>query len=294
MASRKSSKSATKKAADKQTASKKSIAGSTKSKRTNSAPIKSSSAIRPEQIQVKQSSEYRGKYQSNDWWNWSVWIEAPAMVLAQIEYVEYKLHPTFPDPVEKRTNAADKFRLVSEGWGEFMIELDIKQKNGGKIKKTHWLTLEYPTAPTSPTSSAKEKTQKSPTVFLSAGITDLRMGNALGEALQKKGVTVLRTDDLPTGVPWDVAIGGMIKAADLFVVLLLGGLTSWAKREIEAAKSRKLRILPVVIGSDTVLPEDIEGLQKINLKDSNLPDKIAPGVAIQIKNAVKTLPQMPD
>ena len=295
MPSRKSSRSATKKAGTKRAASKKSTVGSTKSKGITAALPKSSSTILPEQIQVKQSSEYRGKYQGNDWWNWSIWIEAPAMVLAQIEYVEYKLHPTFPNPVEKRTNADDKFRLEAEGWGEFLIELEIKQKSGGKIKKMHWLNLEYPaSSPTTLRSAAKQETQKSPTVFLSAGITDLRMGNALGEALENKGVTVLKPDDLPAGVPWEVAIGGMIKAADLFVVLISGGLTSWTKREIEAAKSRKLRILPVVIGSDTALPEEMEGLQKINLKDTNVPDKIAPDVAVQIKNAVKTLPQNPD
>jgi transcription initiation factor IIF auxiliary subunit len=297
MVSRKSSKSgATKKAAAKRSESRTSTQSSVKSKGAHVASAPSSSTKSSEQIEVKQSSEYRGKYEGYDWWNWSIWIEASKSVLAQIEYVEYKLHPTFPERIQKRTNADEKFLLTEEGWGEFMIDIEIKRHNGSKLKKTHWLTLEYPTqAPATPatprTSSSKKKAEKNPTVFLSAGVSDLRMGNALGEALRKKGVKVLRPDDLPTAVPWEAAIDTMMKAADLLVVLISGGVTNWTRREIAAAKSRDLSILPVVIGAETEVPEEIEDLQTINLKDTNVPDKIAPSVATQITNMVNTLAQ---
>jgi hypothetical protein len=296
MAKRKSSKSgATKKAASRTTGSRKSIQGSSKSKKVT--PVKSSSTIGSEQIEVKQSSEYRGKSQNYDWWDWSVWIEASKKVLADIEYVKYKLHPTFPEQIHKKTNADEKFLLSEEGWGEFMLEIEIKWKDGSKLKKSHWLTLEYPTQTpaTQRTSSAKKKAKKKPTVFLSAGISNLIMGNALSEALTRKGVKVLRPEDSPGAeVPWHVLVDNMIKGADLLVLLISGGITSWAQREIATAKSWHVNILPVIIGSETALPEEIKGLQTINLKDANVPDKIAPSVATQIRNAVKTLPQSPE
>jgi hypothetical protein len=262
MASKKSAKaSATKKAKAKKATSRSS------SKTIKKASTKSTPATVANQIDLKQTSTYRG----NDWWDWSVWIEAPATVLDQIEYVDYGLHPTFPDRVQRRTNRDEKFRLDSSGWGEFMIDVHAERQDGSSFKTKHWLTLEYPspTARSMSTSTpTKKKEVKRPTVFLSAGVSDLRMGNAIGHALAKQGLRVLKTDD-PSDLPWDVAIAQMIKTADLMVLLISGGLTSWAMREIDAAMSRELPILPVIIGPVATLPEEIESMQHINLKEGD-------------------------
>src|SRR5207302_745068 len=121
-------------------------------------------------VDVKQSCEYKGQ----DWWEWSVWIEASDKVLDEIDYVEYKLHATFPDPVRRATNRDEKFLIESAGWGEFMIGVEISTKKGERLKRQHWLTLDYPATPSKNLISSGAKLSKQererPTLFLSAGI----------------------------------------------------------------------------------------------------------------------------
>jgi hypothetical protein len=94
--------------------------------------------------------------------------------------------------------------------------------------------------------------------------------------------------DLVAGLPWDVAVRGMMKEADMMVLLISGGLTSWAMREIDAARNSKLPIVPVVIGIMSELPQQIEGLKHVNLKESAKPDEIA-HAASEITSAIKVL-----
>src|SRR6185436_14892352 len=102
--------------------------------------------------EIKHSSEYRRQ----DWWDWAVWIEAADKTLDQIEYVEYSLHPTFPNRLRHQTNRQEKFRMESAGWGEFMIGVELVTKSGEHLKRQHWLSLEYPTnSPKTPISQSR-------------------------------------------------------------------------------------------------------------------------------------------
>jgi transcription initiation factor IIF auxiliary subunit len=253
------------------------------------ASRKSSPPSVADQIDVHQNSEYVRR----NWWNWSVWIEAPSTVLNDIESVDYKLHSTFPDPVQHRTNRQEKFLLESSGWGEFTINAEIKLKNGKALTKRHWLTLEYPQAAEAVdrgSFSIKEESRR-PNVFLSAGVSDLTMSNALAQALRQQNINVLKADELSMDLPWDVAIGEMVKNADLMVVLLSGRPTSSTMREIYSAKDRKppLPIVPIVIGLDTMVPDELGDVQAINLKDADV-DGIAGDVAMQVIDRIKMLP----
>ena len=77
-------------------------------------------------IRISQESRYKG----NERWNWSVWLEGPDRELDRIKCVDYLLHPTFLEPVRQISDRRSKFRLNSSGWGEFMIYLNIKHKDG--------------------------------------------------------------------------------------------------------------------------------------------------------------------
>lgn len=285
-------KSAAKKSAAKKSAGKKLVAKKPAAAKTAGlASRKSSLPTIAAKIGLRQSSEYMGQ----NWWNWSLWIDAPPSVLNDIEYVNYKLHSTFPDPVQHRTNSQQKFLLESSGWGEFTINAEIKPKNGKKFTKRHFLTLKYP-QPTQNlrpgSTSATRKKHQDPTVFLSTGISDLRMGNALTRALREEGIIVFKSDELSADVPWDFAITEMTRNADLMVVLLSGRPTSWTMREIYAARNQKPEtpIVPIVIGLDAVVPDELAEFQAINLKDANEPDEIAPKVAKQVIDRIKMLP----
>ena len=91
-------------------------------------------------MKIEQDQHYEGE----DWWSWSVWIDADPVELETIEKVLWHLHPTFPEPVRTHTNRAENFRLSSAGWGCFAIRADVVLANGATRKLKHELTLLYP------------------------------------------------------------------------------------------------------------------------------------------------------
>jgi len=84
------------------------------------------------------------KYKGDDYWGWSVWIDAKDEELDKIEYVTYVLHPTFKPPIQKVENRADNFRLVASGWGTFTLYARLQMKDGNEIHLEHKLELLYP------------------------------------------------------------------------------------------------------------------------------------------------------
>lgn len=92
------------------------------------------------ELKIERATEYQG----NDYWRWSVWLSGPATDLDQVKYVEYRLHPTFPNPVRRIDSREDNFKLRSAGWGEFLIYANVATKNGDTIRLSHRLELRYP------------------------------------------------------------------------------------------------------------------------------------------------------
>lgn len=84
------------------------------------------------------------KRQGQDWYKWRVFVSEPNQVIQQIDAVEYLLHHTFPDPLRRRTNPADKFALESAGWGEFDIYITVFFKNGSRLETSYYLNLSKP------------------------------------------------------------------------------------------------------------------------------------------------------
>ncbi len=94
----------------------------------------------PDEYVVEQWEQYEGE----DWWKWAVWIEASDAALDQIEFVEWTLHPTFPNPIRNSTDRSSKFRLETGGWGVFKIHARLQMKDSRQVKLYHYLTLHYP------------------------------------------------------------------------------------------------------------------------------------------------------
>ena len=74
-------------------------------------------------------------------YNWTVFLLADESTLDTIEYVEYILHPTFPDPIQRSYNRYTKFSFSAAGWGEFDISVTIVYKNGNRKILEHPLRL---------------------------------------------------------------------------------------------------------------------------------------------------------
>lgn len=94
----------------------------------------------PEEFTIGQWEMYEGE----DWWRWAVWVEGPDEALDLIDFVEWVLHPTFPNPIRRISDRASKFRLETAGWGVFQICARVQMKDGGQTKVGHCLKLHYP------------------------------------------------------------------------------------------------------------------------------------------------------
>ena len=91
------------------------------------------------QYEIRQSEKYEG----NKWWKWAVWIEGSEEALNEVEYVEWLLHPTFPNPVRMIKDRSQKFKLETGGWGVFPIHAKVRTKDGQYLKLSHHLQLHY-------------------------------------------------------------------------------------------------------------------------------------------------------
>jgi transcription initiation factor IIF auxiliary subunit len=92
------------------------------------------------EYEIRQSESYEGE----DWWSWSVWVEADDHALDLVDHVEWTLHPTFPTPIRRVEKRATKFRLDTGGWGVFTIHACVSLKGGSEVKLKHMLQLHYP------------------------------------------------------------------------------------------------------------------------------------------------------
>ncbi len=81
------------------------------------------------------------KYIGNHLWDWKVFIEATPETLSQIEYVEYELHPTFPEPIRRIHTRHNKFALSARGWGTFEIKIQVHFYDGTEKYLTHMLVF---------------------------------------------------------------------------------------------------------------------------------------------------------
>ena len=93
----------------------------------------------PTSFQIQQSEKYEG----DDWWQWAVWLEGSDDDLNHVESVEWTLHPTFPNPIRRKTDRTNKFKLETAGWGVFPIRARVKTKEGQEYVLTHQLKLHY-------------------------------------------------------------------------------------------------------------------------------------------------------
>ncbi len=84
-----------------------------------------------------------GSSNSTAWFLWTISIKSiPANFMEYIDSVIYYLHPTFPQNVIKSEDRESNFLLVSRGWGEFNIRVEIILKDKRRATLSHWLSLE--------------------------------------------------------------------------------------------------------------------------------------------------------
>ena len=91
-------------------------------------------------IQTGNHSTYLGEGQ----WSWTVFITADPTTLGRIRCVEYKLHPTFPHPIQNICSPGtqkEAFPLTAAGWGTFEIGVKILFSDGSTRLLSHQLAF---------------------------------------------------------------------------------------------------------------------------------------------------------
>jgi transcription initiation factor IIF auxiliary subunit len=96
---------------------------------------------------IENTSERVADDGSNDnstaWFLWTISVKSiPVNFMDYIESVIYYLHPTFSQNVIKSEDRESNFLLVSRGWGEFNIRVEIILKDKRRALLNHWLSLE--------------------------------------------------------------------------------------------------------------------------------------------------------
>ncbi len=75
-------------------------------------------------------------------WRWTVFVTGPPGDLARLACVQYTLHPTFPNPVQRICaigDAGHPFGLTATGWGVFTLRILLQFKDGSTRELTHRL-----------------------------------------------------------------------------------------------------------------------------------------------------------
>jgi|SRR5919108_5035536 transcription initiation factor IIF auxiliary subunit len=97
----------------------------------------------PAKIIVRNTSRRYHNDLGGQWFYWTIFIETdPPSVIDQIQAVEYHLHPTFRVKDILITNKNTGFKLQAQGWGEFVIKLDVILNDNRSTTISHYLLLD--------------------------------------------------------------------------------------------------------------------------------------------------------
>ncbi|MCH8197750.1 MAG: hypothetical protein IH904_06675 [Proteobacteria bacterium] len=88
------------------------------------------------------SADNIARYVGKGRWDWTVYIKAPSKLKKKVKCVKYTLHKTFRNRIRKVCKTKDKrypFGLSTNGWGTFLIKIDVELTDGKHVALTHQL-----------------------------------------------------------------------------------------------------------------------------------------------------------
>lgn len=80
-------------------------------------------------FKLTNTSEYLSSKASTDWWRWTACILGDPSDLDQIDYVDYRLHSSFSNPIRRVRKRDGGFPLSAKGWGTFTLEARVVFKD---------------------------------------------------------------------------------------------------------------------------------------------------------------------
>jgi len=76
-------------------------------------------------LRLTNTSQHIGKSGDTDWWEWAAYLGGDERELDEVAYVEYHLHPSFPNPIRRVKKRKDGFLLTAKGWGVFELRAKV-------------------------------------------------------------------------------------------------------------------------------------------------------------------------
>jgi hypothetical protein len=217
------------------------------------------------------------------WWEWSVWVEGPADELARVKKVTYRLHPTFPNPVQHVQDPASNFKLKGAGWGEFALVADVAFEDGRTTRLERWLELRGRPDPMQ--AGEAHATSPRPKVFVSHSLTDNAIVHELRKALQMQGLEVCTGQSIGAGMDWELEIRDFLRSADAVLPVVSDPPSDFVESEAQLAISAGRIVLPVVLG-DAKLPPSLLKLSHFRLSEPRNVGGLADSVAARVKDLV--------
>ncbi|HYU35902.1 MAG TPA: pYEATS domain-containing protein [Thermoanaerobaculia bacterium] len=189
------------------------------------------------------------------WWAWSVWLEGDPAALDGVEAVTYFLHPTFPSPVQTRTNREDGFLIQGNGWGEFIVRARVAFKDGREeILK---LPLHF--------DGAQPHPPRLPTFFISHSLADTGTAEAVRQALENDlHLEFVEPTSAEPGLP--LSVENLIQDSDALIAIVSDKESLWVQREIDMAEKLHVPVVSIVVGS-AELPANLSSRQVIRLDE---------------------------
>jgi hypothetical protein len=229
-------------------------------------------------LQIKQESKYKGS-KGSGWWEWSVWVDGSPAELSKIKSVTYRLHETFPQPIQVKKNRKEKFRLDSWGWGEFTIFVNIDTGEGKAITKRHYLTLEVP--------RGEMPTSQPAAVYVCYAASDKRIALALEEMLRAANLNVINAGQI-SGSSFRVALAESLKMIDAVVAVVSEDPSEWVLFEIALAQDADVPVILVMEESGSP-PAPLSRLPTVHIAASSSTTALTvpPNLHSEIQRAVK-------
>ncbi len=184
-------------------------------------------------------------------YDWCIWLEEEADVLAAIDSVEYYLHPSFRQRVHVMTNREEKFKLCAIGWGEFMIDIHVQEVSGQVIKMEHWLVLGDDYTHVSKFSGLKAQpdlTGRPKRVFLSYTAFSSKYAEELESQLKGEGVEVHSNRELEAGRQIVEQTRQAIADSDAVIAFVSPIENRVQGLELAMAEELQRQIIPVTVG----------------------------------------------
>ncbi len=191
------------------------------------------------------------RQQDSGRWKWSLRLVGEDDELDQVEYVQYTLHPSFRNPVRRIDDRTSRFRLDSSGWGEFVIQADVRMKDGTSAHLEHYLELR---SPLQGAERVNGRRQRDRTVFISYGVADALIAHELRSALEAYGLDPSTADDVSIGEPWRDKIESLIQHASGVILIASERPSRFTLFEAGMAEMHKKPTVTIIVGSDARPP----------------------------------------